>query len=131
LTGQEGREAKTRALQSKRENGQRAAPPPAAAMVLSFGEARANWRSSLDAAAASGPIVARVGLILHFGFFPQRARPSRPRQMRSSNRTKKSADLTKLKSGRCLGPCKVLGLDQTKMFHVKHFCKVFFAGKKP
>jgi hypothetical protein len=31
--------------------------------------------------------------------------------------------------GRCLGPCKVLGPERTKVFHVKHFCKVRGARK--
>jgi hypothetical protein len=37
------------------------------------------------------------------------------------NRTKKSADPTSCKTDPCLQPCKVLGGNRTKMFHVKHF----------
>jgi hypothetical protein len=45
--------------------------------------------------------------------------------------TKKSNNLTRLREDRCLSPCKVLGLDRTKMFHVKHFCKVRPARDTP
>ncbi len=39
----------------------------------------------------------------------------------SWNFTKKSIDLTRSKWGRRLRPCKVLGPNRTKMFHVNHF----------
>jgi hypothetical protein len=38
---------------------------------------------------------------------------------------------TRLKAGRCLGPCKVSGRDRTKMFHVKHFGTIGVAGNEP
>jgi hypothetical protein len=54
----------------------------------------------------------------------------RGRRRAAANCTKKSIDLTDHGRGRRRSPCKVLGLDRTKMFHVKHFGKIGSAGKQ-
>jgi len=59
------------------------------------------------------------------------ARPSRRRRRLASNCTKKLIDLTRLKEGRCLRPCKVFGPNRTKMFHVKHFGTIGAARNEP
>ena len=53
--------------------------------------------------------------------FPQTGYAIEAPPPRFWNCTKKSINLTRLKKGRRLRPCKVFGPNLTKMFHVKHF----------
>jgi len=59
--------------------------------------------------------------ILHPFCPPPWAWRVKPGREPDSNRTKNVADLTRPKSDLCPWGCKVLGLNRTKMFHVKHF----------
>jgi hypothetical protein len=59
--------------------------------------------------------------ILHPLCFPANGSRAKPRPTRGFNRTKNLGDLTSRKTDLCPWACKVLGLNRTKMFHVKHF----------
>jgi hypothetical protein len=53
---------------------------------------------------------------------------NRENALANRHRTKKGADPTNARRARCLRPCKISGLDRTKMFHVNHFGTIALRG---
>jgi hypothetical protein len=63
--------------------------------------------------------------------FRQRFKPSRRRRRPLAIAPKNRSILQDCGRHRCVRPCKILGLNRTKTFHVKHFGTIAVAGCEP